>query len=51
MEDEASKLENVFITNHVAKNKKYNTLSEEEDQQFYNYLKSVQEYNQASSKP
>ena len=37
-------MEDVYITDHVAKTKKFNTLSEEEDQQFYDYLKSVEDY-------
>jgi len=42
--DAALQMEDVYITDHVAKTKKFNTLSEEEDQQFYDYLKSVEEY-------
>ena len=41
-------LNNVYMTDHVPKQKKYNTLNEEEDKQFYEHLKRIQEYNQQS---
>ena len=40
-------LQNLYMTNHVPKQKKYNTLNEEEDAQFYEHLKRVKEYNQS----
>ena len=39
-------MKNVYMTDHVPKTKKYNTLNEEEDKQFYEHLKRIQDYNQ-----
>ena len=41
-------MSNLYMTDHVPKQKKYNTLNEEEDKQFYEHLKRIQEYNQQS---
>lgn len=38
-------LKNVYVTNHDPKQKKLYTISENEDQQFYNYKKQLEEYN------
>ena len=38
----------MYTTDHVPKQKKYNTLNEEEDLQFLEHLKRVKEYNQSS---
>lgn len=45
---ELQNLQNVYTTDHVPKQKKYNTLNEEEDSQFFEYLKRVKEYNQSN---
>ena len=39
-------MKNVYMTDHVPKSKKYNTLSDEEDKQFYEHLQRIQDYNQ-----
>ena len=39
------KLKDVYITDHVAKTKQFMTTSEEEDEQYFNYMKSLQAYN------
>ena len=41
----AEEMKEVYVTDHKPVQKKYNTLSEEEDEQYYNYVKSLQEYN------
>jgi len=38
-------LKEVYVTDHKPVAKKYNTLSEEEDQEYFNYVKSLEEYN------
>jgi hypothetical protein len=38
-------MKDVFITDHKLKAKKYNTTNAKEDEQFYKYYKSLQEYN------
>lgn len=38
-------LQDVYVTDHVARVKKFSTLSEEEDAEFYNYIRNVEEYN------
>ena len=50
-ENLARDMQDVYTTDHVAKTKKYNTLSKEEDKQFFEYLKSVEEYNASGVKP
>ena len=35
----------MYITNHVAEEKKLLTFSEEDDIQYYNYVKSLKDYN------
>lgn len=39
-------MKNVYTTDHVPKPKKYNTLNDKEDKQFYEHLKRIQNYNQ-----
>lgn len=41
----AEKLKDVFVTDHTPKVKQFLTTSEEEDQQYYNYMKSLSDYN------
>jgi hypothetical protein len=41
----ADKMKDVYVTDHVPKTKKYFTNSEEEDIEFYNYMKSLESYN------
>ena len=43
--DAAIKMKDVYVTNHEPKDKKYVTISAKEDQEFYRYKKSVEEYN------
>jgi|TARA_B110000305_G_C19389170_1_gene613881 hypothetical protein len=43
--EEMQKLSDVYVTDHVAEDPKLNTASEEEDQDFYDYQKSLEEYN------
>jgi len=45
----ADSMKGVYVTDHVAKAKKLNTLSEEEDEHFYNYMKELESYK--SQKP
>ena len=40
-------MENVFITDHKHKPAKLNTLSEEEDEHFYQYMKELESYKKA----
>ena len=46
-------LSNVYTTDHVPKQKKFNTLSDAEDRQFFEHLKRIEDYNRdsAQSKP
>ena len=43
--EEMEKLNDVYVTDHVPIEPKLNTMSEEEDQDFYDYHKSLDEYN------
>jgi hypothetical protein len=38
----------VYVTNHEPRVKKYLTISSQEDESYYRYLKSVEEYNQVA---
>ena len=38
-------LKDVYTTDHTPKQKKFSTTSEEEDLQYYNYMKSLEDYN------
>ena len=44
-DQEEQYLSNVYTTDHVPKQKKFNTLSGDEDRQFYEHLKRIEEYN------
>lgn len=47
-------LKDVYTTDHTPRPKKFATTSEEEDMQYYNYIKSLEDYNKkygASSNP
>lgn len=50
-DDAAHNLKDVYTTDHVKKTKKFSTLSEDEDQQFFEYLRSVEEYSKAKTAP
>ena len=39
-------MKDVYITNHEPKVKKYFTTNKNEDEDFYRYKKSLEEYNQ-----
>jgi len=41
----ASEMKDVYVTDHKAKAAKLTTLSEEEDLEYYNYIRNLQEYN------
>ena len=41
----ASEMKDVYVTDHQPVAKKYVTLSEEEDQEYYNYLRQLEDYN------
>ena len=41
----AERMEGVHITNHEVEEKKLLTNNEEEDLQYYNYIKSLKDYN------
>ena len=43
IEQEAN-LENVYVTDHVPKQKKFTTIGQKDDEQFYRYQQSLQEY-------
>lgn len=44
------KLKDVYITDHTPKVAKFSTTSEEEDQQYYNYMKSLEDHNSTLGK-
>ena len=44
-DQEEQYLSNVYTTDHVPKQKKFNTLSGDEDRQFFEHLKRIEEYN------
>lgn len=44
-------LKDVYVTDHVAKARKFSTLSAQEDAEFYSYLRSLEEYNQQPAGP
>lgn len=48
-DDSKAKMEDVYLTDHTPKDKKYHTNSEEEDEQFFKYKQSVQDYNEQDS--
>ena len=39
------KLKDIYVTDHVPKAKQFSTTSDEDDEQYYNYVKSLQDYN------
>ena len=41
----ASEMKDVYVTDHKHKSAKLTTLSEEEDLEYYNYIRNLQEYN------
>lgn len=41
-------MQDVYVTDHKPKAAKYSTLSEEEDLEYFNYVKSLEEYNARS---
>ena len=45
-----SELKDVYVTDHKHKAAKLTTLSEEEDLEYYNYIKNLQEYNKQPMK-
>ncbi len=45
-QDQAENLKDVYVTTHTPKIPRYHTNSEKEDQEFYNYYKSLQDYNE-----
>lgn len=47
--EELRKLDDVYVTNHELIPKKYTTSNEEEDQDFFNYQQSIEEYNKSNS--
>ena len=48
LEDEMSK---VYVTDHKPAVKKFSTLSEEEDQEYFNYVQSLEAYNKEDAGP
>ena len=38
-------MKDVYITDHKAKPRKFNTTNAKEDEQFFNYYQSLQQYN------
>lgn len=44
-------MDEVYVTDHKPVAKKFSTLSEEEDQEYFNYVKSLEEYNSQSAAP
>ena len=40
-----TELEDVYVTDHTPKSKKFSTLSEEEDQEYFAYMRSLEDYN------
>ena len=38
-------MKDIYVTDHKPVDKKYTTQSEDEDLQYYNYVKSLEEYN------
>ena len=41
----------MYVTDHVAVEQKYVTSSEEEDNDFYDYQKAIDDYNSDSATP
>jgi hypothetical protein len=44
--EELRQLDNVYVTDHQPVAPKYTTENEDEDQEFYDYQRSIEEYNQ-----
>lgn len=44
-------LKDVFVTDHKPKDKKFTTLSSDEDELFYKYSKSLKDYNRKDPRP
>ena len=40
-----AEMKDVYVTDHKPQPKKFSTLSSEEDQEYYNYVRSLEEYN------
>lgn len=49
--DARDKLQDVYVTSHEPKTKRYHTLNEQDDHQFYQYKKSLEEYNKVEEVP
>lgn len=43
--EQEAELEDVYVTNHEPKQKKYHTTNKKEDEEFFRYKKSLEEYN------
>ena len=43
-------MKDVYITDHVAKPRKFNTINAKDDEQFFNYYQSLQQYNAEAKK-
>ena len=46
-----AELKDVYVTDHKPLVKKYSTLSDEEDMEYYNYTRSLEDYNKEAVKP
>ena len=46
-----AQMKDVYVTDHKPVAKKFSTLSEEEDEEYYNYVRSVQEYTKKPIAP
>ena len=44
-------MRDVYVTDHKAKPAQYSTLNEDEDLEYYNYVKSLEDYNRQQAKP
>lgn len=43
-------LRDVYVTDHTPKVKKFSTLNEGEDREYYNYVRQVEDYNEKIAK-
>jgi hypothetical protein len=48
-QEKKADLEDVYVTNHVPKQKQFVTTNNKEDEEFYRYKKAVREYNSRAS--
>jgi hypothetical protein len=50
-EEQEQLLKDVYVTDHKPKQARYNTINNKDDEQFFKYKQSLQEYNSTPAEP